>query len=325
MTIEFFKSIGEKLLEEPALKAKRLPTLYPSAASCRSDSNFGTISIGDVQGACNRAQWYRIKEYTESDPAGLYSQYIFAAGVMWEKWIIEQTKLNGWYYTSNYKWSIPEYYLSGEIDIAIRDPETHEIIIVESKTYSSANYQAKIDLLGMPARGGATRVPMPKVQNVLQAALYLYYFGKPENGGVKRVLLTYFDRSCGGPENNQEFWISFNPESEGVTRIHIDCKDIKGNSHSYDMPGVSIEGVFARYKELLDHLVSGAEEAPKPDYEHVYNDEKVIRLYEASEIAETKYKAWSKDKVKNPIGDWQCSYCNYKTLCKQQKEEEGYN
>ena len=132
--------------------------------------------------------------------------------------------------------------------------------------------------------------------------------------------MTYFDRSCAGPENNQEFWITLNPVEEGKTLIHIDCKNSKGASFSYDMPGITMENLLARYTELINSLRESQEVPPRPDYEHVYSDEKVIRLYNAGEIAKTNYEKWESNKTKYPIGDWQCAYCNYKTLCKKQQE-----
>ena len=308
--MHFFNKLNNHLIRKPALKAKRLPTMYPSAASCRDMDN-----PAKIYGACMRQQWYRCAGYKESDPSGEYSQYIFAAGNLWEDWLTEQCKQMGIWEANSVKWSLPEYYLSGEVDIVVRDPETDEVIIIESKTYSSNNYKAKSELIGLSGR-----TPTPKVQNVMQAALYLMYFSKPENGGVKRVLLTYFDRSCAGPENNQEFWITLNPVEEDKTLIHIDCKNSKGASFSYDMPGITMENLLARYTELINSLRESQEVPPRPDYEHVYSDEKVIRLYNAGEIAKTNYEKWESNKKKYPIGDWQCAYCNYKTLCLKQQE-----
>lgn len=321
--MQFFDMLGKHLLRSLPLKGKRLPTMYPSAASCRDINN-----PTEIHGACMRQQWYRCAGYSESDPSGEYSQYIFAAGNMWEEWLTEQCKQQGIWVTNSLKWSIPEYFLSGEVDIVIRDPETDEVIILESKTYSSSNYDAKVELCGGRKRDKSIRIPTPKVQNVMQSALYLHYFSKPENGGVKRVLLTYFDRACGGPENNREFWVSLNPvtiNNETKTYIHIDTVDIDGNSHSYDMPGVTMEGVFDRYMELINALRESKEAPPPPDYMHIYPKEKVLEYWSQDKISKTKYEKWESNPNKYPIGDWQCSYCGYKTLCKMQKEEQGYS
>ena len=37
--MHFFNKLNNHLVRKPALKAKRLPTMYPSAASCRDMDN----------------------------------------------------------------------------------------------------------------------------------------------------------------------------------------------------------------------------------------------------------------------------------------------
>ena len=70
-----FETINNGLMAEAPLETQRLPTFYPSAASCINEEN------GQVIGTCLRAQWFRCKGYEESNPPGLYSQFIFAAGM----------------------------------------------------------------------------------------------------------------------------------------------------------------------------------------------------------------------------------------------------
>lgn len=318
--MKFFEILDNHLLRSLPVKAKRLPTMYPSAASCRDSSDPSII-----HGACMRQQWYRAMGYKESDPSGLYSQYIFAAGNMWEDWLTEQAKQMGIWVANSVKWSIPEYYLSGEIDILVKDPETEEPVILESKTYSSANYEAYKELVGGPIRGGGYRMPKPKVQNLMQTALYLHYFGQEDNGGVNKAILTYFDRACGGPDKNQEFVVSLVKDDFNNTLINVDTHDSKGEHVNYNYPGVTVEGVLNRYAELLNYLRENNENPPSPDYMHIYPDSVVNQKQQSGEISKTKYEKWLADKVKNPVGDWQCSYCSYKTICKKQKELDGHN
>lgn len=55
---------------------------------------------------------------------------------------------------------------------------------------------------------------------------------------------------------------------------------------------------------------------PPAEYEWSYSPEKVERLYSIGEIAKTKYADWKKKRPgKDRIGDFHCSYCNYKRLC----------
>ncbi|MFK5165351.1 hypothetical protein, partial [Propionibacterium freudenreichii] len=64
------------------------------------------------------------------------------------------------------KFSIPERYISGELDIVIKDHDGG-LAIVENKTYSSANYAAKKEICG-----SKDSKPKPKMQNLIQSFLY---------------------------------------------------------------------------------------------------------------------------------------------------------
>ena len=57
-----FQTVNEKMSEGSALTTQRLPTFYPSAASCRSETD------GKIIGTCLRSQWFRCKGYEESNP-----------------------------------------------------------------------------------------------------------------------------------------------------------------------------------------------------------------------------------------------------------------
>lgn len=310
--MKFFKLLGEHMMASPEISGSRLPTFYPSAASCRDYND-----PSKVYGACLRSQWYRCTGAPQSNPPGLYSQYIFSAGNLWEDWLIEQTKLMGIYVANSLKFALPEYYISGEIDIVIKDPETGELIILESKTYSSANYQ-KFKAI----TGGRRYKPVPQVQNVLQSAIYLHYFQTEGDSSrpINRTILTYYDRACGGPDKLNEFNVTLRPlrisRDKTVTSVHIDTQNQSGEGFSYPMPGVSMEGILNRYTELMDTLQESTETPPDGDYKHKYSDEEVEEKYEEEEISKTAYEKWKKNPKDNPIGDWQCAWCSYRDTCK---------
>lgn len=301
------------MLSPLPVRSKRLPTFYPSAASCR-DVNDPTV----IHGACLRSQWYRCAGFSESNPSTAYNQYIFAAGNMWEDWLTEKCKEIGIWVANSVKFSIEDYYISGEIDILVRD-EDGSPVIIENKTYNASNYNAKAEICGL---GG--RRPTPKYSNAMQAALYLSYFSKEENGGINKVWLTYMDRSCTGPESQQLFVITLN-KVDGLTYIHVDTNDAKGTSYSYDLPGVTMEGVFSRYKELMESLQNSLEDPPAPDFMHIYPEAVVEQKFRDGEIAKTNYEKWKSNPDKYPLGYFMCrSYCGYRDLCKKQKELEGH-
>lgn len=322
--MKVFQIVEENMMRKLPIRGKRLPTFYPSAASCRDeDDPTGTasgIQKETVHGGCMRAQWFRCAGYSESNPSTAYNQYIFAAGNMWEDWLTNQLKEAGVWLANSVKFAIEEYYISGEIDILAKD-EDGSPVIIENKTYNASNYQAKKSICGL-----AGERPMPKEQNAMQAALYLTYFSKPENGGVKKVILTYMDRSCSDPNAYREFIITLDPDPNGKTYILVNTTDIKGTPYTYRMPGITIEGIFDRYRELMESLQASLETPPAPDFMHVYPPELVEQKYEAGEIAKTNYEKWRGNPQKYPLGHYMCrAYCNYRDLCKSYKDIDGHN
>jgi hypothetical protein len=300
-------------MSAPNLRIQRLPTFYPSAASCVDESPGGN---GSALGACMRAQYYRCRGYDKTDPSGLYSEYIFAAGNIWENWLSEITKEMGIWAGNNIKFQDIERNISGEIDILIRDPDTKELMIVENKTYSSSNYTAKKDICGSRAwRGSPEKLPKPKDSNLMQSFLYLGHFG-PQ--GIKKTLLTYIDRAAGGPENNKQFTVEV-AQVEDKRRPKITVVDADGVLRSWVDNRISLEGIYDRYAELKRCLI--ADTVPSPDYAHEYSSEKVQAMSTEGLIAKTKLEKYDKNPSDNPIGDWQCAWCDYKTLCKAHQED----
>lgn len=307
MTDYIFDGINTGLISSSGVKVERLPTFYPSAASCVNEQD-----TEKVMGACIRQQWYRCKSYPESDPAGLYSQYIFAGGNMWEDFLIEQFKRNGLWIGNNIKFAITDRYISGELDIVIKNPGGEKNkAIVESKTYSSANYQAKKEIVG-----SRDTKPKPKAQNVLQAFIYNCEFADQ----IDCTYLTYLDRACGGPENNKTFKMTVHSENDRHYPF-IETYDFDNAKYSYVDYRISIEGIYDRYDLLMGYLQRS--ELPDGDFIHEYDEETVAVKWANGEIAKTKYEKWQQNPKKYPIGDWECSYCSYSKLCKAQKEKDG--
>jgi hypothetical protein len=50
---------------------------------------------------------------------------------------------------------------------------------------------------------------------------------------------------------------------------------------------------------------------PVPEYSFVYSDQRMEELGEAGEIGKVKYGKWKKGTLEEPMGDWQCRFCDY--------------
>ncbi len=301
--MDVFKALDDFLMRPPALTSQRLPTFYPSASSCSNKESGGAI------GSCLRSQYYRCAGYSKTNPPGLFSQYIFSAGNLWEDKLIEYFKEMGIWRANSVKFQDIERYISGEVDIVIYDPDIDKNVIVECKTYSSANYKAKKEICG-----NKSTKPKPKDQNLLQSFLYLGYF---EEQGVDRTYLIYFDRACGGPENNKQFCIMVHEEN-GEKYPKISCTDADGSYYEYIDRRITLSGIYERYQSLMDHLKES--KIPEPDYRIALSPDEVKKDFEEGLIAKTTFAKWERDNS-IPIRDWSCTYCDYRDLCQAQQSE----
>jgi len=84
----------------------------------------------------------------------------------------------------------------------------------------------------------------------------------------------------------------------------------------------------AAYLELLAAEVRLLPDSflPPAEYEWAYSPTKVETLAASGEIGKTRYQDWKKKKLgKDRIGDWQCLYCAYKSICvPKQNPNWGY-
>lgn len=276
-----------QLTEQHFDKKVRLPVVkdksfYPTEASVKLDD-------GTVVGSCLRANYFRSAGGFVPSPYSSYSQWIFFTGKAVEESLVEHWKQMGIWVDNNIKFRSPQYKISGELDVVLLDPETEELILVEVKTYYG--YQATKELMGNPYKNIAGQ---PKDQNLLQILIYLFL----HQHIFKRGKLIYIEKVC---KNHIEFDISLVKEGDNTYPV------INGIVKRR----FSIEQVLERYKELEKYLDN--KELPERDFELSYSSEKIEQLFKDKEISKTKYEKWKKKGV--PIGDWNCAYCNFKSVC----------
>lgn len=304
--LDIWGAIDSHLMSSPPLKTERLPTLYPSQASCRSAVD------GQPIGACIRANWYRIQGYEESNPSDVWSQYVFAGGNLWEGFVTEKLKQMGLWRANNLKFQDLSRFISGEVDILIFDPTINRNIILEMKTFYG--YNAEKQLMG-------TRdvAPAPKSQNLLQAFYYLIQFASQ---GIEDVALLYFARDS---HKRIQFNIRLHLE-DGVYYPQVSVP-WRGGMHTYIDRRITNVGILDRYSELLSFVEK--DEMPPPDFDHIYTDEVIEAIYSGDldaekSISKTDYENWKKNPRKNQIGYFMCrKYCNHRDKCLEDRIEAG--
>src|SRR3990167_3171781 len=203
---------------------------YPSEASVISKDSDGD-SI--VLGACQRASYFRVTlPFGEGERPSARMEYIFAQGKMIENWLVEQWKRMGIFEANSVRFQIPEYNISGELDVVIREPPPPagdgKLAIVEIKTIYGYNATKEIF-------GNKSTVGQPKPQNLLQTLIYLYAF----QDKFEHAKLIYVARD--NPTNRREFRIELSKDSAGILWPVIDGQ-VKSD--------YSVQDILKRYQEL---------------------------------------------------------------------------
>lgn len=273
--------------KDPSLTSYRSRgNAYPSQASVKYfHPGFGHEV---VKGACMRAMYYRCIGIPQ-EPFNVRTLYTFACGNIVEDYFTEQIKQMGIWRGNSIKFFNPDIKLSGEIDILVEDPGSKDLVIVEMKT--TAGYYSWKEIAGNASTKG-----MAKPAHLLQLMLYLYEFRTQVSKGV----LLYF-----------------NLENKERKQYTVELKE-EGGKHYPIIEGVpykafGVEDIHDRYREAQGHI--DRKEVPPCDFSKVYTPEEVSIHHARGEIAKTKYDKWCKNAEKNPLCDWECSYCNFRDQC----------
>lgn len=262
---------------------------FPSEASIQYTDEHG---LKRTEGTCLRAIYYRLTGEagapTKRDP---YSEWILKMGKAAEKELVEDYKEMGIWVDNNVKFYDDRYNISGEIDVFVRDPETHELVVTELKTFYG--YNATKDICGNTQVQGK-----PKTNQLLQLLIYI------DNGQRLNLFscgkLVYYARDSG---NRREFNVALKQEGD-AKRPFIDGEP----DYRFTMADV-----YRRYQDLASALK--ARQCPPQDYELVWSPEKTEMMYDCGEVSESAMKNYKKSPKKNPVGDWNCRYCGWCKFC----------
>lgn len=307
MFTNVWKMMDDHLLKKQPLKVDRLPTFYPSSASCINSKD-----PKEVLGSCIRESYYRCAGFSRSDPGTAWSQYVFAGGKIWEEWVIDKIKEMGLFEANNLKYVDLERYISGELDIVIKDPDGGpKPALFEMKTFYG--YDAHKQILGT-----THEPPYPKESNLLQAFLYLGQF----IGQVEKVYLMYFARDDHARNQFVVEMVKENGKHYPKITTYWQKANNEEKSYTYIDYRIPLEGIYDRYDQLMVALKDG--KMPKGDFRHKFTDTEVEELYANKKVGKIAYEKWKVTKDSEALGHWKCrKYCDFRTMCKAQKEKDG--
>lgn len=330
-------SIWEKLDAEVAktrFSSERRMGFYPSEASViATDPETGKKKI---LGGCMRKTWYRLLGAEQTEPTTVKTKYIFAFGDMIEDFIVDLIKRSGLYNNRSVKFWSASTKTSGEIDVVVDVglQETEgKYMFVEIKS----TYGAKVEKSGYlsgPNRSlfkhsvGAGRNKQwidgqPKESALLQIVTYLLEHKDDENligGKILYLLRDNFLRT--------EFNVVLEyDENVGKHKILLNSRPVE-SFYAEDITARFddlYKKIVVDYNEIQNGKTIDELEPPEQDFSLEYSEEEVEEKFADGDITKTAYDNFKKNPKANPVGDWQCSYCSYKSLCwnLEQKQMEA--
>lgn len=291
----------------------RRPGLHPSSASVAYNDNGRRV----VLGKCMRASWYSALG-VKKDPGGPKIGLLMTAhqGKWSETGMIDKWKKMGLWIANNIKFFNKDYALSGEMDLILMNPMTKKPFGLEMKTYYG--YPAGRSILGVQREkdSGRRLNGRPKDEHFLQALLYAWEYRER----LDEYRLYYLERGDGV---RVEFRVGFETQPDGTHLCY--WEQIPGKYwNSYEEGKVyqkyTIEDIYDRYTILLKKLQT--KELPPGEFSLVWDSDTVEQKNLDGEISKTNYTKWKKNPnlKSNQLGDWQCSYCDYKIQCKKDNQ-----
>lgn len=322
-------------LKRPRFGQSKAPTLWPSEATAIVKNKYDEDVI---EGKCRRATYFRFltecysyykdtysvyqplveairTEYIEVDN---YLRWIWKQGDLYEEYCIQAAKDSGVYIADQAQVYIPEYNVSGKIDLIVIDPLTNLYRAVEVKSVYGYGANA---VLGTPGQRKDGRLGEPRSSNIIQIAIYdWWYTSRQEDFG--QSLLSYGARDTG---RYAEYIIDTSQDEDGLHRIKY--SGISPNITAQVVTPITIENVLEQYKYIQNCIDSG--EVPNRDFQLSYDEDLIEKLYDRGELNKSDTSRFEKRKQQiqegktkliKPVekGDWQCSRCSYRTICYEQ-------
>ena len=324
---------------KPRLGDIRPPALWPSEASAVVISPIGEPA---TTGACRRSTYFRyiLANYSydpiknshykdladnlnqNKEPTDRYMQWIWAAGNLFEDFVVEQAKQSGVFIEGQTQVVVPEINLVGKLDLVVIDPDDDKLNGVEIK--SVYGHQAK-DVLGSATTKKFGKLGKPRDSNLMQAALYEWHLKKTIPGFKMRLF--YGARDTGV---FSEYTIETKLENE---EHNIYYRGVAPIFTSAIKSPITIENIVAQYKYVQSHYENSI--IPPRDYEIIYSKDYIKKLNEAGELSKTNKEAFEKiegrkqeneelvSKGHKPkkelkeleLGDWRCTNCSWRNTC----------
>jgi len=290
-------------------------------------------------GKCLRQVWYSKKKIPRTNIATDNNQFVFMMGNMGESGLQEAWANAGILLESNAKIvhnlaknpdKDEEIRLSGEVDAILRWSELKtgddgisrihidptKAIGIEVKTKYGHFGKAQI----MGNKNSTYELGFPQIEHLMQTALYLAARKKFED--YHKVEIPYFVICYILRDNgiHKSFRVELSDDYDGRIIVKdMDGKELKPKmemalewNKTPQQMELTLDMMRERYYQQIENLKSDT--PPPREYDLRYSDEKAERLFNAGDLSKTKKSNHEKNPLDN-IGDWNCSYCDWKDVC----------
>lgn len=271
--------------------------LWPTEASVLWHAPDGTPIL---EGACRRKVVYRLRDTPRERTIKPELTLKWRCGDWFEEHCLKASRARGDLARAKVRifdtstCSLP---ISGEIDAVNWINIDDETIYYPVDYKTAGEYWASSEILGNKSKLGK-----PKVENLLQLMVYLDHDPRFPWG-----LLVYGIRDGWGMA---QFQVELVNNPTNGTR----CAKVNGVLY----PQYTMESIIERYRQICLYMDQNL--LPIRDFDLHYTPQRAKALFDLGRLAKGKWENIQKGErfYKNvPIGDWQCSYCDYAQRCKE--------
>lgn len=281
---------------------------YPTDAFIQTDEFY--------QGKCKRYLYYKKKNYIPEKFD--YSTLLkFEVGKNQEQSIIKALQKQNMWIDNNIKiyFNYKNIFVSGEVDAIIQSDLGKQIL--EIKTGEGYYFTQQI-IYGYKQDPGLYRdylvdqyAAAPKIEHILQTALYLHYFKNIAPKLYNDIPITsaqilYYDNANGlfknyilmlKNENNYNFIKLFTQENDKLLVVPI--------------KNITVESILDGYVDVYNSIKANV--IPDKSYKTFYNDIDLDSYYSQKKLTKKQYNLMKENNMERM--DFHCRYCVYKTQC----------
>lgn len=275
----------DKHITSPLNLDSRQRHFYPTQASCFDRD-------GNVHGSCLRKVGYDFFNAGKSNPLKPDSYYTFGVGKHIELMLVDWFKEMGLFVGHNIKFFNPEFFVSGELDIVIRENPGSDVLVgIECKSSHGPFFRTEV-VTGKPGQP-----PKPKDEHVMQVMLYLDNFPT-----LPYFVLVYVGR-----------------DDFSRTEYALRLVDVNGdmfpeitpaNGNPYIDYRFSMANIYNRYKDMMAYIKEGT--LPPCDYRPLMSKAEMEQDFADGKVTKAKMKKFDDGELLT--ADWQCVARDTKVL-----------